>query len=144
MDVWPAYLAPQNIPSKTVLTLGNASFAFHQCKLVGKWSSAFENPCYPLHEAAKDTKGYRLGRGKSWMGQAEDSVLPADRAQANQRVRKVPKPIPTSLWSLRDTPARKLGKHCREWPADITEPEIKLLIQENSKLQDLVVYNPNT
>ena len=26
-------------------------------------------------EAMKDTKGCRLGRGKSWMGQAEDSVL---------------------------------------------------------------------
>ena len=25
-----------------------------------------------LHEAAKDAKGCRLGRGKSWMGQTED------------------------------------------------------------------------
>ena len=40
--------------------------------------------------------------------------MPADRAQANQGVGKVPKPIPASL---RDTPARNLGNHCREWPA---------------------------
>ena len=33
--------------------------------------------------------------------------MPADRAQANQGVGKVPKRIPASL---RDTPARKLGK----------------------------------
>ena len=31
-----------------------------------------------------------------------------------------------------------LGKHCREWPAGKTESEIKLLIQENSKPQDLI------
>ena len=33
-----------------------------------------------------------------------------------------------------------LGKHCREWPAGKTESEMKLLIQENGKLQDLIVY----
>ena len=68
--------------------------------------TAIENPYYPLHEAVKDTKGCRAGRGKSWLGQAEYSILPADRAQANQGVGKVPKPIPTSLW---DTSARKPG-----------------------------------
>ena len=31
-------------------------------------------------------------------------------------------------------------KHCREWPADITESVIKFFIQENSKPQDLVLY----
>ena len=30
--------------------------------------------------------------------------------------------------------------HCREWPAGKTESEIKLLIQENSKPQDLIEY----
>ena len=37
--------------------------------------SAVENPHNPLHEAVKDTKGCRLGRGKSWMDQAEDPIL---------------------------------------------------------------------
>ena len=33
-----------------------------------------------------------------------------------------------------------LGKHCREWPAGKTESEIKFLIEENSKPQDLILY----
>ena len=37
--------------------------------------SAVEHPHNPLHEAVKDTQGCRLERGKSWMGQAEDSIL---------------------------------------------------------------------
>ena len=37
--------------------------------------SAVKDPHNPLLEAVKDTKGCRLGRGKSWMGQTEDSVL---------------------------------------------------------------------
>ena len=42
---------------------------------VKAYFSAVENPHNPLHEAVKDTKGCRLGRGKSWMGEAEDSIL---------------------------------------------------------------------
>ena len=41
---------------------------------VKAYFSAIGNPHNPLHEAVKDTKGCRLGRDKSWMGQAEDSV----------------------------------------------------------------------
>ena len=37
--------------------------------------SAVGNPHNPLHEAVQDTNGSRLGRGKSWMGQAEESIL---------------------------------------------------------------------
>ena len=42
---------------------------------VKEYFSAVGNPHNPIHETVKDTKGCRLGRGKSWMGQAEDSVL---------------------------------------------------------------------
>ena len=42
---------------------------------VKAYFGAVGNPHNPLHEAVKDTKGCRLGRGKSWMGQAEDSIL---------------------------------------------------------------------
>ena len=42
---------------------------------VKAYFSAVGNHHNPLHEAVKDTKGCRLGRNKSWMGQAEDSVL---------------------------------------------------------------------
>ena len=37
--------------------------------------SAVEDTYNPLHDAVKDTKGSRLERGKSWMGQAEESIL---------------------------------------------------------------------
>ena len=39
---------------------------------VKAYFSAVENPHNPLREAVKDTKGCSLGRGKSWMDQAED------------------------------------------------------------------------
>ena len=42
---------------------------------VKAYFSAVENHHNPLHEAVKGTNGCRLGRVKSWMGQAEDSVL---------------------------------------------------------------------
>ena len=41
----------------------------------GAYFRARENPHSPLREAVKDTKGCRLGRGKSWMDQAEDPIL---------------------------------------------------------------------
>ena len=37
-------------------------------------------------------------------------------------------------------PPENFGKQCREKPAGKTKPEIKLLIRENSKPQDLIVY----
>ena len=42
---------------------------------VKAYFSAVKNPLNPLYEAVKDTKGCRLGWGKSWMGQADDSIL---------------------------------------------------------------------
>ena len=75
------------------------------------------------------------------MGQANDSILqsmPADRAQANQGVGKVPKPI---LASQLDTPSRKLVKSTVENGQQAKQSEIKLFIQENSKPQDLTVYS---
>ena len=42
---------------------------------VKAYFSAVGNPHNPIHETVKDTKGCRLGRGKSWVGQAGYSVL---------------------------------------------------------------------
>ena len=47
----------------------------HKVEQVKAYFSAVENPYSPLHEAMKDTKGCRLARGKSWMGEAEDSIV---------------------------------------------------------------------
>ena len=75
------------------------------------------------------------------MGQANDSILqsmPADRAQANQGVGKVPKPI---LASQLDTPSRKLVKSTVENGQQAKQNQrSSFLIQENSKPQDLIVY----
>ena len=57
--------------------------------------SAVGNPHNPLHQAVKDPKGCRLGRGKSWMGQADDSILQVCQL-TEQGLGKVPKPIPAS------------------------------------------------
>ena len=64
------------------------------------YPSAVENPHNTLNEAVKDTKRRGLDQGKSWMGQAEDSLLQA-------------------------------GK---------TESQIRILVRQNSKPQDLIVY----
>ena len=59
----------------------------------------------------------------------------AERKQANQRLEKVP----NRVWHLYATLLlENLGKRCREWPAGKTESEMKPLIQENSKQQDLI------
>ncbi len=74
------------------------------------------------------------------MGQAEDSIL---------QVWQLTQLKQTSEWKRYPNRFRRLyetllpdnlGKHYREWPASKTESEIKLLIQENSKPQDLIVY----
>ena len=53
----------------------------HQCILtrqnveqVTAYFSAVENLHNPLYEAVKNTKGCRLGWGRSWTGQAEESA----------------------------------------------------------------------
>ena len=92
---------------------------------VKAYFSAVENPHTPLLEVLKGSKGSRgSSRG---LGIA---TMPADRARANQGVGKVPRLI---MASLSNTPARK-------WPAGNLETEVKLLIQENGKQQDLIVY----
>ena len=47
----------------------------HKVEQVKAYFNAVEIPHNPLYEAVKDTKGRRLGRGKPWVGQAEDSIL---------------------------------------------------------------------
>ena len=42
---------------------------------VKAYFSAVENAHNPFHEAGKDTNGRRVGRGKSCVGQAQDSIL---------------------------------------------------------------------
>ena len=41
---------------------------------VKAYLNAMQNPKNPLHDAVKEGKGCTLARGKSWMGQAEQSI----------------------------------------------------------------------
>ena len=94
---------------------------------------AVENPHNQLHEAMKDTKGCRLGRGKSWMGQAEDSILQVSLLTELKQPKEWER-YPNRFWRLYETLLpENLGKHCREWSAGKTQSEINLLIQENCK-----------
>ena len=44
-------------------------------KQVKAYFSAEEKCHNPVNKAMKDSNGHKLGRGKSWMGPAEDSIL---------------------------------------------------------------------
>ena len=88
----------------------------------------------------KDTKGRRLGRGKSWMGQAEDSVLQVCQLTELKQTKEWQR-YPNRFRCLYETLLpENSGKHRHEWPAGKTESEIKLLIQEKGKPRDLIVY----
>ena len=94
---------------------------------VKTYFSAIENPHNPLHNAVKDTKGCRLGRGKSWMGQAEDSILQVCQLTELKQTKECER-YPNRSHHLYETLlTENLGKHCREWPAGKTESEMKLL-----------------
>ena len=94
---------------------------------VKAYFSAVEYPHSPLHEAAKDTKGCRLG-------QTGDSILQVCQLTELKQTKEWER-YPNRFRRLYETfLPENLGKHCQEWSAGKTESEIKLLIQENSKL----------
>ena len=65
--------------------------------------------------------------------------MPTDRIQAKQGMGNIS--LPNWFRHLYETLRQEnLGRHCREWPACKTDSEIRQLIQENSKPQDLIVY----
>ena len=79
-------------------------------------------------------------KGKFCLGPAEDSVQQVRQLTELKQTKEWER-YPTRFWHLcKMLLPENLGKHCREWPAGKTESEIKLLIQENSKPQDLRVY----
>ena len=86
--------------------------------------SVVESPYNPLHEAVKDTKGCRLARGKSWMGQAEDSILQVCQLTKLKQTKEWER-YPNRFRRVYETlPPENVAKHCREWPAGKTESEI--------------------
>ena len=112
----------------------------HKVEQVKAYLNAMQNPKYPLHDAVKKEKGCRLARGKSWMGQAEQSIQHVCSLAELKQVRdweKRPvefKPYYKTLLS------ENLGTHCREWPARKTNAEVQMLVEANSKPHDIVIY----
>ena len=112
----------------------------HKVEQVKAYLSAMQNPKNPLHDAVKEEKGCRLARGKSWMGQAEQSIQRVCSLTELKQVRdweKRPvefKPYYKTLLS------ENLGTHCREWPAGKTNAEVQMLVEANSKPHDIVIY----
>ena len=87
---------------------------------VKAYFGAVENPHNPLHE------GMQTGRGQALDGSSRGlntASMPADRAEANQGVGKVPKPIPASKILL----SENLRNHTR------MAGRQNRVIQENSK-----------
>ena len=99
-----------------------------------------QNPKNPHHDAVKEEKGCRLAIGKSWMGQAEQSIQHVCSLAGLKQVRdweKRPvkfKPYYKTLLS------ENLGTHCREWPAGKTNAKVQMLVEANSKPHDIVIY----
>ena len=111
----------------TALKLGHRR-ARQKVEQVKAYFSAVENHSNPLHESVKDTKGCRLGRGKSWMGQAEDSIL---------HIWQLTELKQTKEWERYPNRFRleNLGKHCQEWPAGKTESQRTLMAQSPKTIQ---------
>ena len=79
---------------------------------VKAYFSAIENPHNPLHEAMKDTEGCRLGWGKSWMGQAEDSILQVCQLTELKQTKEWER-YPNQFQHLYETlPPENLGVFC--------------------------------
>ena len=80
---------------------------------VKTYFSAVGNPHNPLHQTVKDTKGCRLGWGKSWMDQAEDSVLQVCQLTELKQTKEWER-YANRFWRLYETLLpENLGKHYR-------------------------------
>ena len=92
----------------------------HTGQKVEQVKAYFSTVDSPLHEAVKDTKGCRPGRGKSWMGQAEDSILQVCQLTELRQTKEWER-YPNRFRRLYETLLpENLEKHSREWPAGKT------------------------
>ena len=82
--------------------------------------SAVRNPHNPLHQAVKDPKGCRMGRGKSWMVQAEDSTLQVCQLTEFRQTKDWERYLNRFRRLIETLFPKYVGKHCREWPAGKT------------------------
>ena len=112
----------------------------HKMEQVKAYLNAMQNPKNPLHDAVKEEKGCRLSRGKSWMGQAEQSIANVCSLAEIKQVRDWEK-HPVAFKPYYETLlSENLGTHCREWPAGKANAEVQLLVEANSKPHDMIIY----
>ena len=98
------------------------------------------SPKNPLHDAVKEEKGCRLARGKSWMGQAEQSIQRVCSLTELKQVRDWEKRPAEFKPYYKTLLSENLGTYCREWPAGKTNAEVQMLVEANSKPHDIVIY----
>ena len=90
---------------------------------VKTYLSAMQNSKNPLHDAVKEEKGCRLARGKSQMGQIEQSIQHAFGLAELKQVRDWEKRQDEFKPYYKTLLAENLGTHSREWPAGKTNAE---------------------
>ena len=107
---------------------------------VKAYLKAAENRNNSLHDAVKEPKGDRLKRGKSWMGQAEDTisqVCQLSELRDTKEWENQPRQL-QHFYQVVETD--HLGQHCRDWASGRTDAEIRTIIEENTKPHDLIIY----
>ena len=82
----------------------------HKVEQVKAYLNAMQNPKNPLHDAVKEEKGCRLARGKSWMGQAEQSIQHVCSLTELKQVRDWEK-RPVEVKPLQDSAVREPSSH---------------------------------
>ena len=114
--------------------------ARHKVEQVKAYLKAMINPKNLLNDAVKEEKGCRLAKGKSWMGQAEQSI---QRMCGLAEIKEVwdweKRPVEFKPY-YKTLLSENLGTHCREWPAEKANAAVQMLFEANSKPHDIVIY----
>ena len=123
-----------------LLGLPSMEIRHNKVEQVKAYLNAMQNPKNPLHDAVKEVKGCRLAKGKSWMGQAEQSIqLVCSLAEFKQVREWEKRPVEFKPY-YKILLSENLGTHCREWPAGKANAEVQMLVEANSKPHDIVIY----
>lgn len=101
-----------------------------------------DNPYGSLHEATKDIECNSLEQGNPETGPEEDSVLQVLWQLMDLKQTRQQEKYPNQFWHLYKTfLSEHLERHHQECPVGKAESKIKLLIQDNSRPQDLTVFS---
>ena len=112
----------------------------HKVEQVKAYLNAMHNPKNALHDAVKEEKGCRLAKGKSWMGQAEQSIKHVCSLAELKQVRDWEKRPAEFKHYYKTLLSKNLGTHCREWPAGKNNTKVQMLVEANSKPHDIVIF----